>query len=296
MTVSDKYKFAFFGSSQFSIDVLNGLETGGLTPSLIVTTPDKPVGRKKVLAAPPVKIWAIEREIPVLQFEKLTDDHVVEELKKYDMLFYIVASYGKIIPEEILQIPEKEVLNIHPSLLPAYRGATPIQSAIIDGLETSGVSIMLLDKEMDHGPILRAEKVNMHNKTYQQLEKEMAGLGAKLICGILSDWTTGKIKAKTQNHSKATFTTKYISEDGYIDSRLMSGEASMNEAVEAERKIRALNPEPGTYTILNTEKGEQRVKILSATINEKGLLPDRVIPSGKSEMSWGDFLKGNKIF
>ena len=146
-------RFTFFGSSGFSLIVLDELETLGLVPTYVVTTSDKPQGRKMIITPTPVKSWAVSRKIPVYDPEKL-DSSIVEKLRaNKDVDMYLVASYGKMIPQEILDIPKHKVLNIHPSLLPRFRGASPLQSAILEDVKDTGVSIMVIDADMDHSRI-----------------------------------------------------------------------------------------------------------------------------------------------
>ena len=148
------YTFVFFGSDDFSISILDALCKAGFVPSLVVAPPDRKQGRGMQLTAPATKIWAEEHSIEVFQPETL-DDNAVSFLKEkiYTWDFFVVASYGLIIPQTILEIPTYGALNVHPSLLPKYRGATPVESAMLADDKETGVTIMLMDNKMDHGPL-----------------------------------------------------------------------------------------------------------------------------------------------
>ncbi|MEK7599288.1 MAG: methionyl-tRNA formyltransferase [Patescibacteria group bacterium] len=243
--------FIFFGASQFAIPILEALKTGNMPPKLIVTGPDKPAGRGLKLTAGPVKLWAEKNNIPFIQPENLKDGAILQKIKNIRSPLFITAAYGKIIPKEILEIPESGSLNVHPSLLPRWRGADPIRTAMLAGDKKSGVSIILMDEKIDHGPILESRTWNLESrKTYTDLEKELAELGGKLLVEVILKWLAGEIKPREQDHLQATYTKKITKEDGHID---------WNEPAETiERKIRALNPWPGTYAFWN----KKRIKII----------------------------------
>lgn len=266
--------FAFFGTDEFSVKTLNTLKERGFLPNLIVTTPDKPQGRKMVLTPPPVKVWAIENKIDFVQPIKLKDF----EFPAGDWDVFIVASYGKIIPQTILDIPKAGTLNIHPSLLPKYRGATPLESAILsDDIET-GVTIIILDAEMDHGPIVAQTKTLLDNKYYEELRDELAETGGNLVANILPDFVAGKITPIEQDHTQATFTKKIIKEDGLIN---LADDLIINF-----RKIRAFTPWPSAY-FFDTRNGKNIRTIIKKAHLEGGALKiDRVTPEGKTEMDW----------
>jgi methionyl-tRNA formyltransferase len=294
-----KNNFVFFGSSKFSCIILDELEKAGLLPSLIVTGIDKPQGRKLVLTSPPTKMWADAREIPCLQPAKISDEAFQKLLKAEASAgsdLFIVASYGKIIPRKILDIPTYSTLNVHPSLLPKLRGATPIQSAILSENET-GVSIMLLDEEMDHGPIL-AQEVFVPEKSKavgkdldwpmyaDLLEEKLARLGGALLAKIIPEWIEGNITPVLQNHAEATYTKKITKVDGLIN---LEDDAEKNL-----RKIRAYAGWPTAYFFLEKNKKKTRVVIKEAELVDGKLVITKVIPEGKKEMSYEDFLRGSR--
>jgi methionyl-tRNA formyltransferase len=292
MSEESRPKFIFFGTPNFAVIVLNELERCGLMPSVVITSPDKPKGRHLVLTPPPAKVWAEKRNIPVMQPKSLKDFQIEGEYN-----IFILAAYGKIIPKRILDLPRKGILNVHPSLLPNLRGPSPIQSAILNGAKETGVSIMLLDEEMDHGPILASEKVSLEDDPYySELETKLGEIGGKKLCKIIQGWVDGGIKAEEQNHTEATYCKKIKKQDGYIDSKIITGEnTNTSEHETAGRRVRALNPDPSTYTILSIRDKNIRVKITEASLVNGKFTPKKVTPEGKKEMSWGSFLKGNPL-
>jgi len=269
-------RFAFFGGGDFSVKVLDILYQNSFVPELIVTTPDKPKGRKLVLTPPPAKIWAEKNKI------KHTTDY---SLLTADYSLFIIAAFGKIIPKEILDIPKYGTLNIHPSLLPKYRGPSPIQSFILSGENETGVTIMLTDEQVDHGPIIAQQKFSIFNfqfSNYKELEEKLAELGGKMLVETIPKFINGKIKQQEQDHSQATFTKKITKQDGLIDLEKESPEI-------IERKIRAFTPWPGAYFFVN----RKRLIITKAELTDSGLKIKRVKPEGKKEMSFKDYLRGN---
>ena len=213
----------------------------------VITAPDKPIGRKQILTPSPVKKWALENNLPVLQLEKIGDPDLI-----------ILTAYGQIIPKEILDIPKFGALNIHPSLLPKYRGASPIQAAILNNDKETGITIILMDEKMDHGPIISNFQFPISNKiTYQELSEKLADLGAQLLITTLPDYVNGRIKPRPQNHSRATFTKIIKKEDGKIDWN--------KSAEEIERQIRAFSGWPTAFTFFNNKQ----LKILEVGVNNK---------------------------
>ena len=248
-------KIVFFGTSDFAVPALRILHDNNYEIPAVVTVPDKPVGRKKILTAPPAKLAALELGISVHQPASLKkakprsdapvsttgDEQFFELFKSWQADICVIASYGKIIPERYLEIPKYGFINIHPSLLPKYRGPSPIQTAILNGESKTGVTIMVIDKDMDHGPIIaQKEYAIAKNKYYKEIESELSVMGANLLFSVIPGYIDGKIKPAEQNHKKATFTKMLSREDGKISWR--------NPARKIFNKIHALNPEPGTWT------------------------------------------------
>ncbi len=280
-----KISFVFFGTPEFSVMILEELKKGGFIPSLIVTQEDKPQGRHLAITPPPVKVWAEKNNIPFIQPKSLKDPEVIFKLRAISYKLFIVASYGKIIPENILEIPECQTLNVHPSLLPKLRGPSPIQGAILNEDKT-GVTIMRLDEEMDHGPIvIRKETETPEWPMYMEdLEKLLAHEGGVLLRGVISDWVQGKIAETPQDHSKATYCKKIEKKNGQIN---LEDNPEKNL-----RKIRAFSGWPNAYTELDTKNGPMRIVIKKARIENGELVLERVIPAGKKEMSFDDFKRG----
>lgn len=299
-------KIIFFGTPEFAQIILQKLIDNGYKPALVVTAPDKPIGRKQVLTPTPVKVLAKKHKIPILQPEKL-DDSFIYKLKTKTYNLIIVAAYGKIIPKSILDIPKYNAINVHPSLLPKLRGASPIQYAILNGDKTTGVTIMLMDEKMDHGPILANRKSQIAaGDTTEILSKKLVEIGADLLIETIPKWIGGKIKPKPQNHKSATFTKIIKREDGRIDWN--------KSADEIERMFRAFTPWPGIFTMWNGK----RLKILSLSImaaprrniigqiitykkgfavqTRKGLIvPKEVQLEGKNPQSVEEFLRAHPL-
>lgn len=275
--------FTFFGTPRFAVVVLDALEERGLLPALVVTAPDKQKGRGLKLSASPVKEWALERGIDVLEPNDLKDEQFIAELKNTEWDVFIVAAYNKILPKNIFDIPNHGTLNVHPSLLPKFRGPSPALSAILSDERATGVTIMQIAEKMDAGPIVAQAKVELEESAWPPkgslFEDLLAKEGGSLLAEILPDWIAGKIDAEEQNESLATYTRKFKDEDARIN---IEGDPH-----EQLRKIRAFDKNPRAYFL----KGIKRVIITEAQIENDALVIKRVIPEGKKEMSFADFLK-----
>lgn len=247
-------KIIYWGTPYFSAEILRSLINTEYKPIAVITQADKPAGRGSKLKASEVKILAEKEHIPYFQPEKLKNPEFLSQLKELKPDLFIIVSYGKIIPKEILAIPKLGTINIHPSLLPRWRGPSPIQSAILAGDKEIGVTIMLVDEEMDHGPILINSKLKIQNLKYEELEEVLIKESAKLLIETLPKWINGKIKPIPQKHDQAIYCQMIKKEDGKIN---------WNESVEIiDRKIRALNPWPGTYF----EVCNKKFKVLDAEV------------------------------
>lgn len=298
------------GTPEFGAVILEKLCRSEYKPVFAVTAPDKPVGRKLILTHPPVKITAQKYGIPVCQPEKISS--LKSEISDLKPDLIIVASFGRILPKEILDLPKYGCLNLHPSLLPQYRGATPIQSAVLDGCEKTGATVILMDEKMDHGPIVAQKTLAMEKQeTAVSLFGKLAELSADMILETIPKWLGNEIKARAQDESRATFTRILTKEDGRIDWR--------RPAEEIERKIRAFNPWPGTYcladnkifkileadVLIQTENGPfgpagktylaSNDKIAVQT-GQDFLIIKKLQLAGKKETSAEDFLKGHLNF
>ncbi len=294
-------KYIFFGTPKFAAIVLEKLISTGYVPKAVICNPNEPIGRKHVLTLPPVKILAEKFNITVFQPEKLRgNSEFVDQLKKLKPDLAVVAAYGKIIPKEILEISKLGFINVHGSLLPAYRGASPIQHAILNGDKETGVTIMKIDEEMDHGPIISNVKIQISNDdTYESLSQKLAISGAKLLIKIIPDYINGKIKPIEQDHSKATYAKIIKKEDGRIDWSKSAGEI--------ERMTRAFYPWPSAYANIKNKI----IKIIEADVSENGdshqsrlavqcgkgiLIIKKLQLEGGKILSAKEFLNGHKDF
>lgn len=286
MIKDNKIDIVFFGTDEWvSISVLEELSANDYTPSCIVTVPDRPQGRKMIMTPSPVKVWATSKNIPVLQPEKL-DSEFIESLKeKCSMDLFIVASYGKIIPQTVLDLPKYKTLNVHPSLLPLYRGATPIESAILDDQKETGVTIIRMDEEMDHGPIILQEFYHFKEWPSKEIvSKTLAQLGGSLLVESIDDWVKGEIDEQEQDHNTATYTKKIVKEDGWIKPTDKDRESFL--------KYIAYTPWPGAHFFITKNEKSIRVKITEATFEDGKFVIKKAIPEGKKEMDFSDFAKG----
>lgn len=283
MTKKDTPTIAFFGTPEFSVHVLEQLKNAQLEPDVIITAPDRPAGRGLEMREPPVKVWALQNEIPVLQPESLKpEDGEIDLLQNSEWDLFIVAAYGKILKKEILDLPYKGVLNVHPSLLPKYRGASPIEAQILADENEVGVSIMLLDEKMDHGPVLAQARITPEDMPTwplkaSELEELLATEGGKLLADAIPLWIKDGLEAEEQHHKEATYTKKIKKEDGLI-------ELGKNDR-ENYLKFLAYDEWPGIYFM---QEGK-RIKITEATFENGKFTPTRVIPEGKKETTYSDF-------
>ena len=298
------------GTPDFAVNILEAVINSGHEVVLVVTQEDKPKGRSDKLVAPPVKECAVKHGIPVFQPHRIKDAEAVAELKKYEADIYVVAAFGQILSKEILEQPKYGCINTHASLLPEYRGAAPIQWAVVDGKPESGVTIMQMDEGLDTGDILYVKKVDITSEeTGESLFDKLAVCGAELIAEALDRIEAGDVNPVKQDESRVTY-AKILNKK--------MGELDFNKtAVELERLIRGFTPWPGTYTYLNgkllkiqkagvchDEAGSegtagQIVKVAKDSIFVKTAEGCLVIYElqleGKKRMSTADFLKGCKV-
>lgn len=261
-------RIVFFGTPEFAVPTLEALVKGGFNVVAVVTQTDKPVGRGLKMEAPAVKVKAQELGLKVWQPETLKSGVQPKgwpttlsrglQLLKPDL--GIAVAYGKIIPKQIIDLFPRGILNIHPSLLPKYRGPSPIQATILSGDTETGVTIMLLDEEVDHGAIVASSVQRLGSRaTGGELSVVLAQLGAKLLIKTLPQWLNAKITSQPQEHTKATYTKLLTREDGRIDWH--------KSAEYIERMVRAYDPWPGTWTrYKDTRLKILRVSLLHSTI------------------------------
>ncbi|MCK9352158.1 MAG: methionyl-tRNA formyltransferase [Candidatus Paceibacterota bacterium] len=282
-----KIPFIFFGTPNFAIGVLDELEKNGFLPSMVVTAVDKPRGRKLIITPPEVKVWAEKRGIPVFQPKKL-DDAAVQKLKSVDAELFIVAAYGKLIPKSILEIPKHGTLNVHPSLLPRLRGASPLSSSILTE-DTTGVSILVVDEEMDHGPIIAQEEIfswkdDLNKLPHESiLENDLAKAGGRILAEVIPKYVSGEITSKPQDDAKATFTKKINKEDGLLDLK--------DSAENNFRKIRAFEVWPRAYFFHETHGKKIRVIVTDAEMKNGKIVIKKLLPEGGKEISYEEFLR-----
>jgi methionyl-tRNA formyltransferase len=280
--------FVFFGTPRFSVRVLDALEAHGLTPALIITAPDRPAGRGQEMKPSPVKEWALARGIDVETPEKIKDGVLAGELRNSQWSFFVVAAYGKIIPKDILDIPQNGTLNVHPSLLPKFRGPSPVLSALLADQREGGVSVMLLDEEMDHGPILAQASIDIAPEDWPMkgsiLEDLFATEGGNVLAETIPEWVKGSIEPVVQNHDEATYTRKWTDADAKLD--IEKGDARANLL-----KIRAFDKNPRAYFL---DLNGKRVIVTDAEIIDGKLQIISVIPEGKKEISYETFMQTQK--
>jgi len=234
----------FVGTPAFAVPSLERLAGAGHNIAGVVTQPDRAAGRRRMPRSPPVKLAAQRLGLPVLQPPSLRDPEVLAGLRALSPEVIVVVAYGQILRQEVLEIPARGVLNVHPSLLPRWRGASPIPAAILAGEERTGVTIILMDAGMDSGPILSRTNVPINDAdTSRSLLNTLSDLGAALLVDTLPRWLAGEIQPQPQDDSKATVCPLLRKEDGAIDWQL--------PAMEIWRRVRAYNPWPGAYSTLD---------------------------------------------
>ncbi len=268
-------RYIFFGSPEFAKEVLATLIEANLPPVALVCNPDKPVGRKKIITAPDTKQYILDSKLPIEIFQPKRVLEIEEALISLKPDFFIVAAYGQIIPKKILSLPPLGVLGVHPSLLPKYRGASPIQSALLEGESETGTTLFMVDEKVDHGPIVAREAMPIDiDETYISLEKKLARLGGELLIRTLPNFIKGGILAAVQNEEDATLTKKFETADAEID-------FVKDSALSVYRKIQALNPEPGAYTMNYPGHEGKRVKLLAAALADGKVVPTQIQVEGK---------------
>lgn len=254
-----KIKIAFFGTHEFGATILESLtKDDHFSVDMIITQPDKPVGRKQTLTPPPVKILADKLGIKTKQPETLTDFH----LGKNEFDLVIVAQYGLLIPIHLFEETKHGFINVHTSLLPKYRGASPIQSALINGDTETGITIMVMDEGMDTGAILSQEKVNIKpDETYPGLDERLAQVGSELLVKTIPEFLEGKLLPQKQNNAESTLCKKLSRDDGKVD---------WNKTTqEIYNLYRGTTPWPGIWTTLDNK----RVKLLEIKPSKISLEP-----------------------
>ena len=272
----EKVRFVFFGTADIAVTTLQTLSKANISPSLIVTAPDRPAGRGMRLNPPPVKIWADRRGIKTVQPEQF-DELFMQELRSQNAEVSLLVAYGKILPAEILGMAPHGVLNLHPSLLPKYRGPSPIQSAILAGDQKTGVTIIRLDEEMDHGPIIAQETIKLFGQEMaSELAESMGRIGGGLFKHILEKIGNGEeLEFTEQNHVLASFSRKIKKEDGEL--------LQTDTDLEKWRKYRAFTPWPSVFYF----EGGKRVKVTEAIFHNDQFIVRKIIHAGGAEINVG---------
>lgn len=251
-------KIIFFGTPQFVVPVLEKL-IKHFTIVGVVTTPDEKVGRKQLVTPSPVKIFAQTHSIPIYQPDTINEltNVAMKQFNNLSVDVFVVAAYGKIIPDEVINLPRLGSINIHPSRLPDYRGPSPLQETILAGDKETAISIMQMDADVDHGPILVTKPLVIEpTETFLSLAEKSFKLGAEMLPTILEQLDNGTIIPQEQNHSNATFTNHITKEDGFFD---------INNPPSPEildRMIRAYYPWPTIWTKIRIKNNELRIKLL----------------------------------
>ena len=301
MPTNSKLNFAFFGTPDVASETLEILKENGYLPSLIVTAPDKPQGRKMIVTPPPAKVWAEKNNIPFIQPEKLSGSDLeffvaegpasakaklAEEGRRREKFqvagafdLFVVVAYGKILPEEIINLPKFGSINIHYSLLPKYRGASPVESAILNGDTETGIGIQKMEFKMDSGPIIAQEKVAiLPEEKAPDLRKRLIKIGGELLVKTLetpsafghSPFTGGE----KQNEDEATYCKKIKKEEGLIDLN--------DDPIKNYNKFRAYAAWPRTFFF----KEGKRIIITDAKLENGEFKILKIIPEGGKETTW----------
>lgn len=294
------------GSSAFAVPIFESLATDArFTVTSVITMPDAPKGRKNIVTPTPVGYWAASNEIPTHKPEKISDPDFLEKLRNEKPTVMVIAAYGKIIPPSLLSLPTHQTVNIHPSLLPVHRGPSPVQYTILHGDEITGVSHMIIDEQVDHGPLIGQY---VHELDGTENSEDLLGFLAQLSSNHIGDdiekYVSGEITPIAQDHEKATFTEFITKENGLLDPH--------ESAITLERKIRAFNGNVNTYfmyngkkiivdeTIVAEQNGEPGTlftddELVGLNVADGSLLFERLKIEGKDFISATDFINGFQI-
>lgn len=303
-------KIMFMGTPDFALFSLRRLYEEGHEIAAVITQPDRPVGRGYVLTPPPVKRWALEKGLPVYQPKTLRDEEFASFLAKVDPEMIVVVAFGKILPESVLKYPKYGCVNVHGSLLPEYRGAAPMQRAIIDGKRVTGITTMFMDVGLDTGDMLLKEEVEIgENDNFEDVHDRLGTVGAELLVKTVSGLQSGEITPEKQDDSLSTYAAKIEKSDCLINFAA--------DANTVHNLIRGLSPIPLSFT--HTPDG-RLLKVVASSVadcDSENALPAgsvisldekitvacgkgridllTVIPEGKSRMSSADFIRGRKL-
>lgn len=302
-------KILFMGTPDFALASLKALVEAGEDVVGVVTQPDKPKGRGYTLTPPPVKVYAQEKGLPVYQPATLRGDEFAALLCEIDPDMIVVAAYGKLLPENVINYPESGCINVHGSLLPKYRGAAPMQRAIIDGESETGITIMYMDVGLDTGDMLKKRAVKIEpDDNFEDIHDKLADCGAKLLLEVIADIAAGTHQREVQNEAEMTYAKKIEKSDCLID--------FTKSAQSVHNLIRGLSPIPLSFT--HTPDGKLLKVVKSRLVSadgkqgeagqvisvdgeivvacgEGGVALSAVLPEGKGRMNAADFIRGRKI-
>ena len=299
-------RIIFMGSAQLAVSSLKAiLDSGKDDVVAVVSQPDRPAGRKRKLTPCPLKAYADEQALHVMTPEKIGDPEAIQAMEDLKPDLLVVVAYGQYIPQRVIDLAKYEAINVHPSLLPKYRGSAPIQWAILNGDRETGVSIIYLAKKMDAGDIIRQERYSLNDdETSATLHDKLADFGADLLLKAIDDIRLGMVKKTQQNEAQVVEVRKFTKKDGEIDWSL--------PAFEIRNRIRAFDPWPGSFctlpngdplkvwgAALEEGSGERPGTLLDNQLlvqtGEKALRLNVVQPVGKKRMSSASFLNGSVL-
>ncbi len=274
--------FLYFGTPYVASDTLALLMERGFVPSAVITSPDAPRGRGLASAPSETRTWAENHGLTVLAPEKL-DAAFIETLEGYGAEYAIVVAYGKILPQALIDALPLGILNIHYSLLPKYRGASPVEAALLNDDAVTGVTVQQMAFALDSGDILATSEVAIEpEETTRELRRRLIALGADLLASLLPSFEQGAITPVPQDASAATFCGRILKSEGELT---LAGDAQANW-----NKYRAFAESPGTF-FFGEHKGKRiRVKIRTANFENGAFMPDRIVPEGKKETGYADLL------
>ena len=279
---NSKMKIAFFGTPYVAAVTFEALYKARYIPTVVITNPDSKQGRGQTLQPCTTKMWAQEHKISVLSPEKI-DAETIEEIKAYNCDYAIVVAYGKMLPQTLIDSFPKGMLNVHYSLLPKYRGASPVESALLHGETETGVTIQKLVLAMDAGDILVQENIAIENEETAPLLKErLIAIGSQMLIELLPKFEAGAVTPIPQKHEQATFAKKIKKEEREID---LQADAQKNW-----NKYRAYAEAPSTYFYIVKNGIKVRVKIVTAQLVNGIFMPLRIIPEGKNVMDFTQFI------
>jgi len=295
-------RIVFMGSPEFAVSILRKLSDRYQVVG-VVTQPDRPAGRGRTLKSPPVKVVAEELNLPLIQPQKLSEPEATQQLIQWQPDLMVVAAFGQILRSEVLDLPKYGCINVHASLLPRWRGAAPIQAAILSGDEQTGITIMRMDPGIDTGPLLSQVSVHITGEdTAGSLSTTLSEVGALLLIKTLPGYLDGTLHPQTQDGTLATYAPMIKKEAGLLD--------FTQPALELQRKVRAFNPWPGAYTYWNDQvlkihracasdihykqAGKRIVyqELPSITTSTGILVINELQPAGKSKLDGKTFLRG----